>query len=211
MRGQLKPPHIRVRAGRHHRFFNKRPVSTPLTSEDKYRGLWRNSGKIGTNDGGAPDPGAFCAGLALNCAARPGNVDKKGRSRDIKKKMDGKLIAERGETKGREGAGAGGYQSGGQMDSKRWSGALQHARGQSNKWAAVKNQYLLINFPTLLACKSRRNHVCIGTQLLPASSAPSKPKALTGREAGGAGKARPGPNQRKGQVLAAMMVLETRN
>lgn len=36
---------------------------------------------------------------------------------------------------------------------KRWSGALQHARGQSNKWAAVKNQYLLINFPTLLACK----------------------------------------------------------
>lgn len=73
------------------------------------------------------------------------------------------------------------------MDSKRWSGALQHARGQSNKWAAVKNQYLLINFPTLLACKSRRNHVCIGTQLLPASIAPSKPKALTGREAGGAG------------------------
>ena len=36
---------------------------------------------------------------------------------------------------------------------KRWSGALQHARGQSNKRAAVKNQYLLINFPTLLACK----------------------------------------------------------
>lgn len=36
---------------------------------------------------------------------------------------------------------------------KRWSRALQHARGQSNKRAAVKNQYLLINFPTLLACK----------------------------------------------------------
>lgn len=36
---------------------------------------------------------------------------------------------------------------------KRWSGALLHARGQSNKRAAVKNQYLLINSPTLGACK----------------------------------------------------------
>lgn len=73
------------------------------------------------------------------------------------------------------------------MDSKRWSGALQHAPGQSNKWAAVKNQYLLINFPTLLACKSQRNRVCIGTQPLPASVSPVKPKALTGSDGGRAG------------------------
>lgn len=90
--------------------------------------------------------------------------------------MDGKLIAERGETKGEPmpsgRVAAGGYRSGGQMDSKRWSGALQHARGQSNKWAAVKNQYLLINFPTLPACKSRRSHVCIGTQPLPPNPKP---------------------------------------
>lgn len=41
----------------------------------------------------------------------------------------------------------------GRWTGKRWSRALQHARGQSNKRGAVKNQYLLINFPTLLACK----------------------------------------------------------
>lgn len=41
----------------------------------------------------------------------------------------------------------------GRWTGKRWSRALEHARGQSNKRAAVKNQYLLINFPTLLACK----------------------------------------------------------
>lgn len=41
----------------------------------------------------------------------------------------------------------------GRWTGKRWSRALQHARGQSNKRGAVKNQYLLINFPTLPACK----------------------------------------------------------
>lgn len=65
----------------------------------------------------------------------------------------------------------------GRWTGKRWSRALQHARGQSNKRAAVKNQYLLINFPTLLACKKPAE------QCLYWHSSPPKPKALTGRDA----------------------------
>lgn len=65
---------------------------------------------------------------------------------------------------------------------KRWSGALPLARGQSNKRAAVKNQYLLINSPTLWACKSQWNNVWVGSLPFPRSIALSKPKNLTGRD-----------------------------
>lgn len=99
----------------------------------------------------------------------------------------------------------------GRWTGKRWSRALQHARGQSNKRGAVKNQYLLINFPTLLACKSQRNNVCIGTISLPHSISPSKPKALTGREMKSEWKAGRCPNCGKGHRylqhrLAAILV-----
>lgn len=66
---------------------------------------------------------------------------------------------------------------------KRWSTELLHARGQSNKRAAVKNQYLLINFPLSWLVWSQWNNVCIGSLPLHCSLSLSKPNALTGRDA----------------------------
>lgn len=84
---------------------------------------------------------------------------KKGGNKKETNDEDGELNAERGESRQkksrhREGEIAQGLAPAmGRWTGKRWSRALQHARGQSNKRAAVKNQYLLINFPALLACK----------------------------------------------------------
>lgn len=98
----------------------------------------------------------------------------------------------------------------GRWTGKRWSRAPRHAGGQSNKRAAVKNQYLLINSLTLLPCKSLQNNVCVGTVPLARSLAPSKPKDLAGGERRNRSGAQSGalPNDREEQPhrLVAMLV-----
>lgn len=109
--------------------------------------------------------------------------------------MDGKLIAERGKTKGeqrereRESEFEREVLSSGRMDSKRWSGALQHARGQSNKWAQLKTNSCLLTSPLSWLVKASRSVFVLALSPAPAPVSASEPKASSGREAGGAGRA----------------------
>lgn len=101
--------------------------------------------------------------------------------------MDGKLIAERGKTKGeaarREGAGAGGYGSGGQMDGKRCSGALRRAPGQRRKWAQLKTNTCLLTLPLSRLVKASGSVFVLALSPASASAATASP----GRDAGGSG------------------------
>lgn len=82
------------------------------------------------------------------------------------------------------------------MDSKRWSGALQHARGQSNKWAQLKTNSCLLTSPLSWLVKASRSVFVLALSPAPAPVSASEPKASQ------AEREEPGP--------AAVMVLQTR-
>lgn len=84
----------------------------------------------------------------------------------------------------RESAGAGGCRSGGQMDSKRWSGALQHARGQSNKWAQLKTNTCLLTSPLCWLVKAGGTVFVLALSPSPPPSLPANPRPSLGGKLG---------------------------